>query len=182
VFNKRKTVFLVLFVFITLILNADPAGDIAKAGDDAWNSLVAQYRSESRLIDPVSANAVVNSFTRYEKKAMLFPSVDFTDFFIDPEGNKYYWYGDKNNLNIFIIKYDQSIQDKINALNNAFGNMGGKFEALGMIVDAWDLWGDVVYVEMLAMRVKNRACILIKNDAPVLAGQDIFDSYVKQQK
>jgi len=174
----KKTVFLILFTFITLLIHADPAGDIAKAGDDAWNSLITQYKSESRLVDLVSANTVVNSFTRYEKRVMLFPAVDFTDFFTDPEGNKYYWYGDKNSMNVFIMKYHPDIQEKINTLNNALGNAGNKYEVLGLIVDAWDLWGNVVYIEAIAIRIQKRACILIKNDTPVLAGQDIFDRYM----
>jgi len=178
---KRKAVFCILFTFITLFIYADPAGDIAKAGDDAWNNLIAQYKRESRWADPVSANVVVNNFLRYDKKIMQFPAIDFGDFITDPEGNKYYWYGEKNSMNVFVIKYNPGIQDKLYALNNGLGNMGGKYEVLGVIVDAWDLWGNVVLMEVVAMRVQKRACILIKDDVPVLAGQDIFDRYMAGQ-
>jgi len=33
-------------------------------------------------------------------------------------------------------------------------------------------------IKVTAMRIQKRACILIKNDTPVLAGQDIFDRYM----
>jgi hypothetical protein len=176
--NKRKASFWLLFTFMTLFIYADPADDIAKAGDNAWNSLIAQYKKDSRWTDPVSANTVVNNFLRYDKKIILFPAVDFSDLYTDPEGEKYYWYGDKNNMNVFLIKYNPGIQDKLNALNKAFGNIGGKYEVLAVIVDAWDLWGDVVLVDLIAVRVQKRACILIKDDVPILAGQDIFDRYM----
>jgi len=176
--SKRKAVFWLLFAFIIPFIYADPAGDIAKAGDDAWNRLIAQYKRESRLTDIVSANTVVNNFLRYDKKIILFPAVDFNDFYTDPEGEKYYWYGDKNKVNVFLIKYNPAIHDKLNALNKAFGNMNGKYEVLGVIVDAWDLWGDVVLIDLIAVRVQKRACILIKDDVPVLAGQDIFDRFM----
>jgi len=177
--SKRKTAFWLLFMFITLFIYADPAGDIAKAGDDTWNRLIAQYKRDSRWADLVSANTVVNNFLRYDKKIMLLPAVDFSDFFTDPEGNKHYWYGEKKETNIFTIKYNPAIQDKLDALNKAFGNMSGKYEVLALITDAWDLWGNVVVMDVIAIRIQNRACILIKDDVPVLAGQDIFDRYLK---
>jgi hypothetical protein len=180
-FNKRKAAFWVLFTFITLLIYADPASDIAKAGDDAWNNLIAQYKKDSRWADPVSANVVVNNFGRYNGKIMMFPAIDFGDFLTDKDGNKYYWYGEKNSMNIFVIKYHSGIQDKLYALNNGLGNMGGKYEVLGKIVDAWDWWGNVVLMEVTAMRVQKRACVIMQNDIPVLAGQDIFDKYMAGQ-
>jgi hypothetical protein len=179
--NKGNSAFLVLCILITPFIHADPAGDIAKAGDDAWNNLVAQYKKESRWMDPVSANVVVNNFGRYNGKIMLFPSIDFGDFITDREGNRYYWYGEKNNLNVFIIKYHPGIQDQLYMLNNGLGNMGGRYEVLGTIVDAWEWWGNVVLMDVVAMRVQNRACVLIQNNRPVLAGQDIFDRHMAQQ-
>jgi len=179
--NKRKFAFFALFIFVTLLVYADPAGDIARAGDEAWNNLIAQYRRESRWADPVSANVVVNNFSRYEGKVMLFPAIDFGDFITDREGNRYYWYGEKNSLNLFIIKYHPGIQDQLYMLNNGLGNMGGQYEVLGTIVDALRWWGNVVLMDVTAMRVQNRACVLIQDGRPVLAGQSIFDRYMAEQ-
>jgi hypothetical protein len=179
--NKGKTVFGILFILLTGFIYADPAGDIAKAGDEAWNNLIAQYKKEARWVDSVSANVVVNNFDRYEEKVMLFPAIDFSDFITDRDGNRYYWYGEKNTFNIFVIKYHPGIQDQLYMLNNGLGNMSGKYEVLGKIVDAWEWWGNVVLMDVTAMRVQNRACVLIQNNRPVLAGQAIFDRYMAEQ-
>jgi hypothetical protein len=179
--NKGKPVFGALFVLLSWSVLADPAGDIAKAGDNAWNSLVTQYKTEGRWADPVSANVVVNNFDRYKGKAMLFPAIDFSDFITDRDGNRYYWYGEKNSLNLFIIKYNDGIQDQLYKLNNGLGNYKGNYEVLGTIVDAWKWWGNVVLMEVNAVRVQNRACILIQNNRPVLAGEDIFNRHMAEQ-
>jgi hypothetical protein len=179
--NKGKIAFLALFMIAISFIHADPASDIAKAGDDAWNNLIAQYKKESRWMDPVSANVVVNNFERYDGKIMQFPAIDFGDFITDRNGERYYWYGEKNTLNIFVIKYHPGIQDQLYMLNNGLGNMGGKYEVLGTVVDAWEWWGNVVLMEVTAMRVKNRACVMIQNNRPVLAGKDIFDRYMAEQ-
>jgi hypothetical protein len=179
--NKGKFIFAAFFVLLSRSVFADPAGDIARAGDNAWNSLVNQYKTEGRWADPVSANVVVNNFSRYNGKAMLFPAIDFGDFVTDRDGNRYYWYGEKNSLNLFVIRYHDGIQDQLYKLNNGLGNYRGNYEVLGTIVDAWDWWGNVVLMEVSAVRVQNRACILIQNNRPVLAGEDIFNRYMAEQ-
>jgi NADPH-dependent 7-cyano-7-deazaguanine reductase QueF-like protein len=178
--NKGKISFVIVFLLVAWFIYADPAGDIAKAGDAAWNNLIDQYKKESRWMDPVSANVVVNNFDRYDGKVMLFPAIDFGDFISDRNGDRYYWYGEKNSLNVFVIKYHPGIQDQLYMLNNGLGNMGGKYEVLGKIVDAWEWWGNVVLMEVTAMRVKNRACVVLQNNNPVLAGKDIFDRYMAE--
>ncbi|MDR1251485.1 MAG: hypothetical protein LBK62_04890 [Treponema sp.] len=178
----KKKAFLLFFVAaFPLLAYSDPAGDIAKAGDTAWDNLVAQYKRESLWADPVSANVVVNNFGRYEKKVMLFPAIDFGDFITDRDGNRYYWYGEKNSNNIFIIKYHDGIQDLLYKLNNGLGNMSGRYEVLGTIADAYEWWGNVVLMDVTAMRVQNRACVIVQNNIPVLAGQEIFDRYLAAQ-
>jgi uncharacterized protein (DUF2164 family) len=179
--NKKNIFFGVLFGLLGGFVFADPAGDIAKAGDDAWNSLVNRYKAEGLLADPVSANVVVNNFGRYDGKVMLFPAIDFSDFITDREGNRYYWYGEKNSLNLFVIKYHDGIQDQLYKLNNALGNYRGNYEVLGTIVDAWRWWGNVVLMDVIAVRVQNRAAILMQNNVPVLAGQDIFNRHMAAQ-
>jgi hypothetical protein len=179
--NGKKHIFGVLFVLLGWPILADTAGDIAKAGDTAWNGLVNQYKTEGRWADSVSANVVVNNFGRYKGKVMLFPAIDFGDFITDRDGNKYYWYGEKNSLNLFIIKYHDGIQDQLYKLNNGLGNYKGNYEVLGTIVDAWEWWGNVVLMEVNAVQVQNRACILIQNNRPVLAGEDLFNRYMAEQ-
>jgi hypothetical protein len=168
-------------MLISGFVQADPAGDIAQAGDAAWNNLVNGYKNRGQWAEPVSANVVVNNFGRYEGKVMLFPAIDFGDFITDRDGNRYYWYGEKNSLNLFVIKYHDGIQDQLYKLNNGLGNYRGNYEVLGTVVDAWEWWGNVVYMEVSAVRVQNRACIVMQNDRPALAGQDIFDRYLAEQ-
>ncbi|MDR2499834.1 MAG: hypothetical protein LBD37_01980 [Treponema sp.] len=179
--DNRKRVFGVLFVLLSWSVLADTAGDIAKAGDNAWNNLVNQYKNNDRWAEPVSANVVVKNFSRYKGKAMLFPAIDFGDFITDRDGNRYYWYGEKNSLNLFIIKYHDGIQDQLYKLNNGLGNYKGNYEVLGTIVDAWEWWGNVVLMDVSAVRVQNSACILIQNNKPALAGEDIFKRYMAEQ-
>jgi hypothetical protein len=177
----KRTGFLLSLMLTALFVFADPAGEIASVGNTAWDNLINQYRRDSLWVDPVSANVVVNNFSRYEGKFMLFPAIDFSDFITDREGNRYYWYGERNSLNIFIIKYNDGIQDILYKLNNGLGNMGGHYEVVGSIVDAWEWWGNVVLMEVTAIRLQNRACVLIQNGRAVLAGQDIFDRYMAEQ-
>ena len=179
--KKRMFLFLAVFVIAAAFVFADPAADIAKAGDDAWNNLIAQLKKDSRWADSVSANVVVNNFERYEGKVMMFPAIDFSDFVTDRDGNKYYWYGEKNSNNLFVIKYNDGIQDLLYKLNNGLGNMTGKYEVLGTVVDAWRWWGNVVLMDVTAMRIQKRACVLIQNNRPVLAGQNIFDNYMAEK-
>jgi hypothetical protein len=179
--DKGKFFFAVLFVTLGWFVMADPAGDIASAGDTAWNNLISRYRTEGRWADAVSANVVVNNFSRYEGKIMRFPAIDFSDFVTDREGNRYYWYGERNSLNMFVIRYHDGIMDHLRKLNNGLGNYSGSYEVLGTIVDAWRWWGNVVQMDVNAVRVQNRACIVMQNGAPVLVGQEIFDRHMAQQ-
>jgi hypothetical protein len=179
--KRRNIALLFLFSLLGSFIFADTASDIAKAGDDAWNTLISQYKAENRWADPVSSNVVVNNFSAYMGKSMLFPAIDFSDFISDRDGNRYYWYGEKNSLNLFIIRYNDGIQDQLYKLNNGLGNYSGKYEVLGTIVDAWEWWGNVVLMDVTAVRVQNRACILIQDDKPVLAGQAIFDRHMAEQ-
>ena len=179
--NGKRALFGIVCVLLSGYIFADPAGDIAKAGDDAWNNLISQYKKEGRWVDPASSDAVVYNFSRYRGKVMMFPAIDFSDFITDKDGNKYYWYGEKNSLNLFVIKYHDGIQDQLYKLNNALGNYQGKYEVLGTIVDAWEWWGNVVLMEVNAVRMQKRAAILIQNNVPVLAGQDIFNRHMAAQ-
>ena len=141
---NRKRLFLgIVCALISGFVFADPAGDIAKAGDDAWNNLINEYKREGRWVDPVSADAVIDYFNRYKGKVMMFPGSDFSDFITDKDGNKYYCYGDMEGFELFVIKYHDGIQDQLYKLNNALGNYQGKYEVLGTIVDAWEWWGRI---------------------------------------
>jgi len=47
--KKRMFLFLAVFVIAAAFVFADPAADIAKAGDDAWNNLIAQLKKRFPL-------------------------------------------------------------------------------------------------------------------------------------
>jgi len=179
--NKKRAFLGIVCALISGFVFADPAGDIAKAGDDAWNNLISQYKKEGRWVDPASSDMVIDYFSRYKGKVMMFPGIDFSDFITDRNGNKYYCYGDVEDLEVFVIKYHDGIQDQLYKLNNALGNYQGKYEVLGTIVDAWEWWGSVVLMEVNAVRVQKRATIIMQNNVPVLAGQDIFNRHMAAQ-
>lgn len=154
---------------------ADTAKDIAKAGDAEWEKMVSSYKAGGEWRDTVSASVVVDDFRGYYKKYMLFPAIDFSDFVTDKNGTKYYWCGEKTNWNIFVIKYNDGIQDYLYKLNNALGNYKGAYEVLGKITDAYSWWGDVVEMEVVAVHVKGRATIKIENGKPVLVGEKFLN-------
>ncbi len=154
---------------------ADAAGDIAAAGDKEWDAIVSQYKSSGKWENTVSASIVAGNLSKYYGKIMQFPKIDFSNFVTDKNGKKYYYCGEKSNWNIFVIKYNDGIQDLLYKLNNALGNKSGDYEVIGKITDAYSWWGNVVEMEVVAMRIKNRACIKIKNGKAVLVGQEILD-------
>lgn|GEM_PF-2602046 len=160
---------------------ADTAKDIAKAGDTEWEKMVSSYKSSGNWKDTVSASIVVKNFAAYHKKIMPFPAIDFSDFVTDKDGVKYYWCGEKTNWNIFVIKYNDGIQDYLYKLNNALGNYKGSYEVLGRITDAYSWWGNVVEMEVVAVRVKGRATIKIENNKPVLVGENLLNEAMSKQ-
>jgi hypothetical protein len=157
---------------------ADTASDIAVAGDAKWDQLVAQAKKDDNFIELVTPDTIVTRFKNFEGKVMLFPKIDFGDFVTDKDGNKYYWYGEKNSDDIYVIKYDSRIQDQLLKLNSALGTSSGQYEVLGKLTDAWEWWGNVIVMDVVAMRVKGKACVLMDGGAPKLVGQDILDKYM----
>ncbi|WP_407397078.1 hypothetical protein [Treponema sp.] len=178
----KKIIALVMGAFIAMnAVFADVAKDIAKAGDAEWDKMVSSYKASGEWKDVVSASVVVDDFRGYYKKIMPFPAIDFSDFVTDKYGKKYYWCGEKSNWNIFVIKYNDGIQDYLYKLNNALGNYKGSYEVLGRITDAYSWWGDVVEMEVVAVRVKGRATIKIENNKPVLVGEKLLDAAMGKQ-
>ncbi len=178
---KKITVCLIALAVAVSLCSADPASDIAKAGDAEWDTMVSEYKKSGKWTDTVSASVIANDFSGYDGKVMLFPSIDFGDFITDKNGTKYYWCGEKTNYNIYVIKYNDKIRDQLYRLNNALGNAGGKYEVLGRINDAYGWWGDVVEMEVVAMRIKGRACVKMENGEPVLVGEKFLNDWLGQK-
>ncbi|WP_027728981.1 hypothetical protein [Treponema sp. C6A8] len=178
----KKITALILTAFTALSLTfADTASDIAKAGDSEWDKMVSTYKANGQWKDTISASIVVDNFPAYYNKIMPFPAIDFSDFVTDKNGTKYYWCGEKTNWNIFVIKYNDGIQDYLYKLNNALGNYKGSYEVLGRITDAYSWWGDVVEMEVVAVRVKGRATIKIEGGKPLLVGEKLLNDAMNEK-
>ncbi len=172
----KKIISVCLSILMTVsVCFADAASDIAKAGDKEWDKMIAQYKACDDWRNLVSASYVAYDIYDYYGCIMQFPKIDFADFVTDKNGQKYYYCGEKTNWNLFVIKYNDGIQDLLYKLNNALGNKSGEYEVIGRITDAYSWWGDVVEMEVVAMRIKGRACIKIENGKAVLVGQEYLD-------
>ena len=178
----KKIIAFLASAFVALSLSfSDTAKDIAKIGDAEWDKMVSSYKAKGEWKDTVSASVVVDGFRSYYRKIMPFPAIDFSDFVTDKNGTKYYWCGEKSNWNIFVIKYNDGIQDYLYKLNNALGNYKGSYEVLGRITDAYSWWGDVVEMEVVAVRVKGRATIKIEGGKPVLVGEKLLNDAMSKK-
>ena len=170
-------VLLGVFLLMAISCFADTAENIAIVGDYAWEEKIDWCDQMGIWTDLTSAEEIAYDFDEYYGKVMQFPAIDFTQFITDKSGNKYYYYGytDGDVSNFFIIDFDPGIQDILYKLNNALGKQSGEYEVLGMIQDVDSDWDNVVFMKILAMRVKGRACIFMTSDGPQLVGQEYLD-------
>lgn len=174
----KKTLFLAAACLAAAAVFADPAEDVGRAGDDAWNKLIAAAESAGTWEEPVGAAVVCANFPKYDGKLMRFPKIDFGDFVTDRDGRKYYWYGEKSSYNLFVVKYDDGIQDQLRKLSAGFGKPSGEYEVIGRITDAYSWWGKVVEMEVAAMRIPGSACVVMEDGKPSLVGKEIFENWM----
>jgi hypothetical protein len=55
-----------------------------------------------------------------------------------------------------------------------FGAEKGTYEVLGTITDAYSWWGDVVLMEIKALRKVGQLCVVITDDQAILIGEELI--------
>jgi hypothetical protein len=175
-FTKMLLAGVAFALFFILDANAQSAADIGAQGDLQWKQLIDAYTKQKLYVEYASAKTIVKVFENFQGKYMLFPEIVFEDFVTDKDGKKYYYYGQKNTVDFYVIEHNPAINTKLQQLYQAFNLSGGKWEVLGSIEDAYRWWGNVVLMKMKAMRIAGVVCILINDDGSLtMVGQDVYD-------
>jgi uncharacterized protein (DUF2164 family) len=180
---------LILCTFVTVISysnNAEctdnPLKEIGKKGDAQWNHLIKTHKGNGQYVDVNNPAIIVKNFERYLGKYKQFPKINFADFITDRNGEKYYYYGVKGSIDLYVIKHDQRINDKLIMLSNGLGSLQGEWEVLGVIDDAFRWWGNVVLMKVVAMRIPGKACVVIEENKIKLVGEDLFNKFLTGQE
>lgn len=182
--NKIYLMFLTLFLSVTVLLSAQNLEQqIGQDGDAAWSSLLSSLKSNNQLIDPpLSAKTIANNFRSYEGKSMLFPSFSFDDFVTDRDGVKYFYYGEQNSYNYFVIKYNDEITELLRKYSYAIGPVGNEnWELLGTITEVYGWWGDIVRMDIQAVRVAGKATVKITGNDLEFVSEDLIDQIMEQK-
>lgn len=174
-----------LCVFVTVIIFSiraecaeNPLSEIGKQGDVKWKELVNNYKNNGQYVDANNPAIIVKNFEKYQGKYKQFPKINFSDFVTDRNGQKYYYYGVKGSIDLYVIKHDQRINDKLIMLSNGLGSLKGEWEVLGVIDDAFRWWGNVVLMKVVAMRIPGKACVIIDEKKINLVGEDLFNDFL----
>lgn len=180
----HKTFFIVLAMALMApgFLVADNKQKIGELGDKAWAECIAAYQTKGLFIELETgdeeavrmAGKITRDFKQYEGKLMRFPKIDFAKFITDKFYNKYYYYGLKSANGLFVIKYNQKIFNKMTKLAAVFGAEKGTYEVLGTITDAYSWWGDVVLMEIKALRKAGQLCVVITDGEATLIGEELI--------
>lgn len=181
---KKIIVLVSIFLSLAVLANAeDLKQQIGKQGDTAWDTMMTSLKDNGNLVDPpVSAKTIASNFSNYQNKSMLFPSFSFEDFVTDRDGVKYYYYGEPEGYNFFVIKYDDSITDLLRKYSYTFGPVGDdNWELLGTIEDVFGWWGDIVLMEIQAVRIKGSATVIRKDNAFEFVAEDLIDKMMDQK-
>jgi hypothetical protein len=166
-----------LLVLFPLTLSADIVEDIAKMGNTAWDNLILLYK-QSGWKEPAPVKTIADDFSQYKNKVMSFPLIDFSDVITDSQGNRYYYYGEKNGTEIVLFAYHAGIEPLIAALRSTLGNLGSQYEALGSVIDVkrdWETWQTVIFMKLCAFHIRNRVCVVVENETMAVVGQADID-------
>jgi hypothetical protein len=180
----RKTSSIVLcFLFALMTLGADPKQEIAKQGDNAWEELLSSANNDHSLIDPpTDARTIARKFNKYKGSLMLFPGFSFEDFVTDRNGEKYYYYGEDEGNGLFIIKYDEQITEMLRKYSYAMGPVGDQgWELLGSIEESFEWWGDIILMEIKAVRIQNKITVIKNGDSLDFVGQNLIDNMMNEK-
>ncbi|MCG8333536.1 MAG: hypothetical protein MJE63_03405 [Proteobacteria bacterium] len=182
---KKLMVLLLGFAALVFANHAFAGSELAligKKGDQHWNKLVAEYKQQNKFVDHSGTKAIVGNFARYQGKVKQFPRFEFNDFVTDKNGDKYFYSDNKGTLNFFVIKHNKRINEKLQVLSSALGSLKGDWQVLGTIEDAYTWWGDIVLMDMIAMRIPGKACVVVNNGEATLIGQDILDKAMAERE
>ena len=177
---------LTIALFTTLVLSMNYSDDykaqIARKSDDAWEDLMQNSRDGFLIDPPLNAKTINANFGQYKDALMLFPDFSFDDFVTDRRlGDKYYYSFDAND-GLFVIKYDNRITDMLREYSYAMGPVGNaNWELLGQIKEAYDWWGDVVLMEIKAVRVRGKASVIREGNDLIFPAKDLIDAFMDEK-
>ena len=172
-----------IFLFVALAcINADTRQEVAKKGDDAWNELMTKGRDGAVIDPPLSAGTIAADFGQYKGSLMLFPDFSFDDFVADRNGEKYYFYGENEANGLFIIKYDNRITEMLRKYSYTMGSAGDEdWELLGSIEERFEWWGDIILMDIRAVRIKNKVAVIKKGNSLSFVGEELIDKLMDEK-
>lgn len=177
--KKIFVVFLFSVLTVVSVFAIDYAGEIGKKGDEAWSKIV-NGNSRDVINPPVSAKVIASNFERYRGKMMVFPKFTFEDFVTDRNGEKYYYYGEGDDL--FIIKYDSDITDILRRYTYYMGSAKDEnWQLLGTVKDVFTWWGNVVLMDIKALRIESKITVIKEGGKLNFVAEDLLNKYVEEK-
>lgn len=181
---KRMVFYFLLAMLLVFAAGAeDLQQEIGIKGDAAWDHLLDSLIKDEKLVGPESGpNAIADAFDSFVGKSMIFPEFNFEDFIVDRFGEKYFYYGDPASLNFYIIKYDSRITDQLIRYSYAMGPLGDdNWELLGKITEVYSWWGDIVLMDIQAIRVKGKAALLLEDGKLDFIAAELIDELMDRK-
>ncbi|MCP3924361.1 MAG: hypothetical protein GY714_17435 [Desulfobacterales bacterium] len=182
----KKIIYLLLcfmlIYFSPVFAGSDALSKIGKEGDKKWNEIIQSYKSKGNFVENKSAREITRNFKKYQGKITRFPKIDFSDMITDRKGNRYYYYGEKGSTDLFVVKYNMRINSKLQILSAAMGSLKGDWEIIGKIDDAYTWWGNVVHLDVVAIRIKGSVCATVKNNKVTLVGEEIMNAELAKKE
>ena len=176
--------------FTSLVLSDYIKKSVALHGELEWSRLIRKYKNDNIIVEEKSAEHITKHFASYKSKYMIFPEISDSLKFTDDLKNNYYYYREPNTTNVFLLRYDQSINKKFIKYLTLVGNLDCHCYFLGQVTDAFQKETDeinktqhfnlpdtihVVIMDIVAVWAKGRALVYIDNDTPVLVGESIIE-------
>ena len=179
---KRLITFTACVFLLLAGVNADTKQDIGKMGDAAWEDLMKNSRDGAVIDPPLSARTIAANFRQYQGSLMRFPEFSFDDFVTDRKGEKYYFYGENEGNGLFVIKYDNRITEMLRKYSYAMGSAGDEnWELLGSIDESFEWWGDIILMDIKAVRIKNKVAVIKKGDGFDFVGEELIDKLMDEK-
>lgn len=177
---------LILFLYLTAVtmslFSTDYKEEIGIKGDAAWESLLQQTGNGDLISPPLSARTIASNFQDYKGDLMVFPEFSFDDFITDRNSEKYYYFGEDQENGLFVIKYDNRITDMLRRYSYAMGPVGtDNWELLGSIEEVYTWWGDIVLMEIKAVRIKSKATVILENGSFNIVGDELIEQFIEEQ-
>ena len=157
--------------------------EIAKVGDAEWMEFVTKQTEEGKFASEIPpANFMARNFSNYQDKLMIVPQIDFNRTASDTKGNKYFinpdprWRG-------FVIEFNSEITDKLRKFASVIGAVGTEgWEMVCRIKDVFGWWNNNVFLEAVAVRVKDKVTAFFADGKANFSGEDIMQKYLDELK